>query len=80
MSYGMFTVTVVILVAIWQIKNAHADAIEAAIQEQEEECNEYYHQIEMAIKHGRRPEDVPKPDVHCEVRPVTLIVKILLVC
>lgn len=55
------------MVEFWQIKNAHTDNTEAGVQEQEEECNEYYHQIEMAIKHGRNPDDVSKPDVDCEV-------------
>lgn len=49
------------------ITNAHTDNTEGVIQDQEEECKEYYHQIEMAIKHGRKPEDVPKPDVDCEI-------------
>lgn len=27
----------------------------------------------MAIKHGRKPEDVPKPDVDCEVKQTCYI-------
>ncbi|XP_022328869.2 uncharacterized protein LOC111127870 [Crassostrea virginica] len=49
------------------IKDAHKDKTEAVIQEQEEACNEYHRQKEMAIKHGRNPEEVPSPSVPCEM-------------
>lgn len=51
-----------------QIKDAHTDNTEGVIQEQEEECKEYFHQIQLAIKHGRKLEDVPKPGADCEVQ------------
>ncbi|XP_048737036.1 uncharacterized protein LOC125652111 isoform X1 [Ostrea edulis] len=50
----------------YQRTNIHIGNEEAVIQDQETECLEYHRQQEMAIRHGRKPEDVPTPRVPCE--------------
>ncbi|XP_062605027.1 uncharacterized protein LOC134266832, partial [Saccostrea cucullata] len=45
----------------------HKGNEEEIIQEQEDECLEYRRQQKLALKHGRSPQDVPRPSVNCEM-------------